>query len=586
MRSKGKALLLVLIVLLLLGFAGVVVGLLLMNRDDGGGGRRGTVLRLDLSRGVPTHLAMDSFSRSFFDPGLDLREVVAGLEQGAADPSVVGLVARVGAAPMGLATVQELRDALVAFSAAGKKTFAYADTLGEFGPGNGAYYLASAFDEILLQPSGDVGLTGLLYQTSFLRGTLDKIGIEPRMDHRWEYKNAMNSLTETSYTPSHEEAMRELLESQFSQMVEGIATGRGLEPEAVRELVDRGPYYGAEAVNAGLVDHLAYRDQVYDRLEEEFGDDVGYESLTSYRRRGNLYSRGERIALIYGIGAVVRGQSDYDPLSGNVVMGSDTLAKAFRDAVDDPRVRAILFRVDSPGGSYVASDTIWHETVRAREAGKPVIVSMGDVAGSGGYFVAMAADSIVAQPGTITGSIGVYAGKLLNRELWNKIGISWDQVGSSENADMWSTIDDFSEAGWERFQASLDRIYDDFVGKVAAGRDLPVERVGEIARGRIWTGETAKELGLVDELGGFPTALAEVRRVLELEEDAELRLELFPEPRSAFELLLDQMPMVEGAARSRLPARLLTLVRTLRAAGLLDSNSGPLTTPLPVIDGG
>ena len=297
------------------------------------------------------------------------------------------------------------------------------------------------------------------------------------------------------------------MDSQFDQLVRGIADRRGLSAEAVRDLFDQGPFLSKDALEAGLVDGLAYRDEVYERVKDQVDAGAKYLSVRKYLRRLEAsHEQAETVALIYGVGAVTRGKSDFDPGSGATTMGSDTVTRAFRNAVNDDEVEAILFRVDSPGGSYVASDAIWRETVRAREAGKPVIVSMGDVAGSGGYFVAMAADRIVAQPGTITGSIGVVGGKMLTSGLWEKTGISWDEVHTSAHSTMWTGTKDYSEEEWTLFQEWLDTVYEDFTDKVAEGRSLPKERVLDIARGRIWTGEDARKLGLIDELGGYKTA--------------------------------------------------------------------------------
>ena len=253
-----------------------------------------------------------------------------------------------------------------------------------------------------------VGLTGLIAETPFIRGMLEKLGVVPRLDHRKEYKNARNIFTERQYTPAHKEATQAVMNSQFDQLVRGIADRRGLSAEAVRDLFDRGPFLSKDALEAGLVDGMAYRDEVYERVKDQVDAGAKYLTLRKYKKRlEESHEQAETVALIYGVGGVTRGKSDFDPGSGATTMGSDTITRAFRNAVNDDEVEAILFRVDSPGGSYVASDAIWRETVRSREAGKPVVVSMGDVAGSGGYFVAMAADKIVAQPGTITGSIGV-----------------------------------------------------------------------------------------------------------------------------------------------------------------------------------
>jgi protease-4 len=261
---------------------------------------------------------------------------------------------------------------------------------------------------------------------------------------------------------------------------------------------------------------------------------------------------------------VQRGASEFDPITGQT-MGSDSVSAAFRAAIEDKNVRAILFRVDSPGGSYVASDTIWRETVRAKKAGKPVIVSMSSVAGSGGYFVAMAADKIVAQPGTITGSIGVLGGKFLTTSFWDKLGISWDHVQYGRHATMFTGTQDYSPTEWARFQAALDRIYEDFTAKVAEGRGLPKEKVLEIAKGRIWTGEQAKQLGLVDELGGFDVALKLAREAAKIPEREEIHLKQFPPKRSPVEAILAKLQGEEkDSSESRAAASLLRLAEKLR----------------------
>jgi len=295
------------------------------------------------------------------------------------------------------------------------------------------------------------------------------------------------------------------------------------------------------------VDGLAYRAEVHDTLKQQAGTGAEFLSWEAYLdRAGRPHQSGKTIALIYGVGGVRRGKSGFDPLFAEPAMGSDTVTAAFRAAIEDRDVKAILFRIDSPGGSYVASDTIWRETVRARKAGKPVIASMGDVAGSGGYFVAMAADRIVAQPGTITGSIGVLGGKMYTAGLWEKLGISWDEAHVGRNARMWSGAWDYSPEEWARGEAMLDRIYTDFTSKVAEGRRLPKEQVLKIARGRIWTGEDARTLGLVDELGGFPLALRLAKKAAKIPEAEEVNLRVYPEKRGTLELLIDRLTNLDA----------------------------------------
>ena len=553
------------------------LGVLSLMGKPGVPGR--VILEVDLEAGVIEVIPDDPMAQMMMEGYLEVRDVVEALDRASSDSRVKALIARIGGAGMGMAHIQEIRDAVMRFRASGKPAIAFAETFGEFGSGNGGYYLATAFDEIYMQPSGDVGLTGLNYETMFLRGTLDKLGVTPRMDQRHEYKNAMNSYTERRYTEPHREGLSRVMDSRFDQIVRGIAQAREIPEGEVRALIDQGPFLGGEALEAGLIDGLSYRDEAYELAKEAGGCRAKLLYLDKYLdRAGRPHKRGETVALIHGYGGVMRGRGGYSPIDGSVYMGSDSVTAAFRAAIDDRRVKAILFRVDSPGGSYVASDTIWRETTRAREAGKPVIVSMGNLAGSGGYFVAMNADRIVAQPGTITASIGVFGGKMLTRGFWNKLGVTWDDVRTSKHSALWSTHHDYEGSGYERFQATLDRIYEDFTEKVAAGRDLDLDQVLELARGRIWTGEDAKELGLVDELGGYETALRLVREAIGVEPDAPIRIKRFPRKRSTWELFLGQPPDSSEDAAIRALARALKgiqpTVRVLKRLGLIDEPVG------------
>jgi len=490
-----------------------------------------------------------------------LRDVVDAIDRGSTDDRVVGMIARVGAAPMGMAQTQELRDAVQRFRAHKKFAVAYSETFGEFGPGNGAYYLATAFDHIYLQPSGDVGLTGIIMESRFIKGTLAKLGMSFHGDHRYEYKAALNYYTESKYTDAHKEEMTAIMTSWFSQIKDGICQARQIEPDKFQAIVDAGPYLGKEAVAAKLVDAVAYRDEVYGDVKSKAGDGAELLYLDKYlSRAGRPHDHGKNIALVFGVGGVTRGKSDYDPVEDSQSMGSDTVAGAIRAAAEDKDVKAILFRVDSPGGSYVASDTIWREVVRARQAGKPVIVSMGNLAGSGGYFVAVAADKIVAEPGTITASIGVLGGKMLTSGLWDKVGLSWDEVHQGENATMFTGTHDYTPAEWARFEAWLDRVYVDFTGKVSDGRKLPKEKVLEIAKGRIWSGQDAKNLGLVDELGGYDTALKLAKKAAGVPESDEVKIVVYPREKSFLQSLIDR----RGPDNSDREAVGQTLVRILQ----------------------
>jgi protease IV len=489
------------------------------------------ILELDLTDGIAEGPPADPVSAVLTMRRTRLADLLDGLRRARSDQRVKALVVKVGGRPIGLATVQEIRRAVEEFRDAGKVTIAWAETFGEFSAGNVPYYLATAFDTIYLQPSGDLGLNGIAMQRFFLRGAMDHLGVDFQVAKRHEYKSAAEQLTERSFSGPAREATERLAVSVIGQLTDAIAERRKMTPAEVRELIDRGPFLATEALEAGLVDELGYRDEVYARVRKQAGDDAILQHLARYQRSRALAERARRlpnprqhhVALIYAAGPIRRGRSGRGPLSGGA-MGSDTISAALRAAAADEGARAIVLRVNSPGGSYVASDTIWREVVRARNAGKPVVVSMGDVAASGGYFISMAADAITAQPGTVTGSIGVITAKPVLSELLGRAGVTTDSVAEGAHSEMFTTSRPFSEEEWVLVNGWLDHIYADFTGKVAEGRRMPADRVHELARGRVWTGADALENGLVDELGGLDRAAAVARRRAGLPAAAPLRI--------------------------------------------------------------
>jgi len=468
---------------------------------------------------------------------LSLRDVLQRLRAASDDGRVRGLLATVGGR-VGIARAQELRDAVQEFRRSGKPALAWAESFGEFGAGTMPYLLACGFDEVWLQPSGGVGLTGVAVEVTFLRRALDQLGVQPELGQRHEYKNAVNRLVERGFTEAHRQATDRLAESAFEQVVAAVADGRGLPPQRVRELVDRAPLLAADALAAGLVDRLGYRDEVYAELRSRLGGDVELRYLARYRPPRSLPRRVDEtvaratrrmagrpepvVALVSGTGAIRQGRSGRSPLSG-ASMGSATVGAALRSAAADDRVRAVVFRVDSPGGSYVASDAIWREVGRVRAAGKPVVVTMGEMAASGGYFVSMGADAIVAEPATLTGSIGVLAGKAVLTGLLDRLGLDTDAVARGQHARILSSRQKFDADEWQALEAWLDHVYADFVAKVAAGRGMSEQQADAVARGRVWTGADAAERGLVDELGGLDRAVAMAREKAGLPADASLR---------------------------------------------------------------
>ena len=489
------------------------------------------VLELDLTEGINEEPPPDPVSAVLSMRRPRLADILDGLRRARSDDRVKVLVAKVGGKRLGLARVQELREAVAELRRAGKLTIAWAETMGDFSPGNVPYYLATAFEKIYLQPSGDVGLTGISLEQWFYRDTLDKLGLEFQVAKRHEYKNAPDRFTEHGLTGPAREATQGLAGSLTGQLADAIAGRLQIPATQARELIDRGPFVGSEALAAGLVDGLAYRDEVYAEAKKAAGSDSCLLYLGRYQRSKALAQRARKlpaagqhvVGLVYASGAIRSGRSGRSPLSGGA-MGSDTITSALRQAAADHRVKAIVLRVNSPGGSYVASDSIWREVVRARQAGTPVVVSMGDMAASGGYFISMAADAIVAQPGTLTGSIGVFSGKPDASGLLERAGVSTDRVTEGAHADMFSLTRRFSDEEWDRVNAWLDRVYDDFTRKVADGRGMTREKVHEVARGRVWTGADAAGIGLVDKLGGLADAAALARSKAGLPESAPLRI--------------------------------------------------------------
>ncbi|MBV8651603.1 MAG: S49 family peptidase [Alphaproteobacteria bacterium] len=556
----------VLVVLLVIG--GAVTWHFLAPRTPAIAGS--TILNLDLTQSLAKSPPENALGQLLQEDHLTLRDALDALQRAGNDPRIKGVVARVGSDDMGTATVQELREAVQAFRGRGKFAIAYADAFGEAGPGNRSYYLATAFDEIWLQPLGEVGLTGLRVESPFFRGTLDLLGLVPRLDHRSEYKSAMNAVTDKAMQAPQREETEAIIHSIFGQMVGDIASARRIGEPELRQLIDGGPYLAADAEKLHLVDHVGYRDEAIAAARGRAGGIAALLGPTTYLERAGRPNReGPTIALIYGAGITQRGKSNENPLSDGGVLGADSVAHAFRTALADPAVRAILFRIDSPGGSAVASETIWRETVRARQANIPVIVSMGDVAGSGGYYIAADADKIVAQPATLTGSIGVVGGKILTPGLWDKLGVGWGAVEEGKNAAMYSSLEDYSPEGQRRFEHLLDAVYDGFKDRVATGRRLDKDKVEEIARGRVWTGEDAKARGLVDELGGYDIALRLARTAAHLNPDSPITLKQYPPERTAREEILARMLGREPEDESQVSAgglavELQQLVQVLR----------------------
>jgi len=498
-----------------------------------------SVLSLRVAGPLPDYVTEDPLRKFFGGPEQSLSNLVLQFKKAKVDNRIKMIVLDVKMSGAGWGKSEEIRDAIADFRTSGKPVYAYL----EFGM-NKEYYIASACDKIYVAPPGQLFINGLAADVMFFRGSLDKLGIYPDMYQIGKYKSAGDMFTQKEMTEAHREYINSLVDDLFNRYVEGIAKARGKSAEEVRALIDNAPYSAAKAKEAGLIDNVAYRDD----LEKELKTQLGYKETEQLRLvRGSTYSdiepeslgldKGEKIAVIYATGEIGSGQSENSP-SGSQSVGSDTVAKALNDARDDKTIKAIVIRVDSPGGSALASDIIWHAVVSAKEK-KPVVISMGDVAASGGYYIAAGASKIVAQPSTITGSIGVVAGKPVLRGFYDWLGISNEYVMRGKNAGMFRATEKFSLEERAKFEEWIKTTYyEDFVPKVAKGRNKDAAYIDSVAQGRVWTGAQGKDRGLVDEYGGLDRAVEVAKELANIPKDKGVHRVILPYPRTLLQQLM------------------------------------------------
>lgn len=455
-----------------------------------------------------------------------LRDVCDALSKAADDDGVQALVLHVGSVEWGWARVAELRDALREFRARGKPVYASLA-----GGGEQSMLVASCADVIAMPETAILQLDGLTMSAMFLRGTYDKLGITPNFASVGEYKSAVESYTRTGFSPPAREALDALLDDHFAVLVDSLASARGLSPDSLRRLVDEGPFTAPRALHVGLLDTLLDEPELDELASRSTGRRLGRVNLSRYVVGDDGLPGDDEIALVVASGTIVPGRSRDNPWSGPEC-GSETIVSALRDARNRRSVKAIVLRVDSPGGSGQASDDIWQEVRRARER-KPVVVSMSNLAASGGYYIACGADAIVADPCTITGSIGVFGGKINVLGLYQKLGLSVETTARGKNSEMLSPFRDFTPEERAQYQAQLEDFYRVFLSRVSDGREMTIERADSLGRGRIWSGLAARRLGLVDTLGGLQMAanLARTRAGLG---ERQGRLEQYPRPRRSF----------------------------------------------------
>lgn len=506
--------------------------------------------------------AKPSFDQPLLRSSITMTDFIQTLDRAGKDARVVGLATDIEDLDLSFAQVQEVRQALARFRAAGKFTSVYATSYGGLGAGMGDYYLASAFDDIWMQPVGLVNINGLALEVPFLKGTLDKIGVEAQFAHKGIYKSAPESLTSTGMSAATRENMTALLDDLSAQVMGDIAEGRKISVGQMVNLRDQSPFMDKQALDAKLVDHIGYFDEMADAAKAKVsGDKTKNVDLFDYARRtakeksGGMTQAVEAFiqkekdaknpeqAKVTPQIAVIVGSGEISASAGGSGFGeggikSDKIAAAFKAAQKNKNVVAVVFRIDSPGGSPEAAETIRRALIQTQKAGKPVVVSMGGYAASGGYWVAAPADKIVAQPGTVTGSIGVFGGKMVMSGLWDKIGLSFETLTAGKNAGMWSANRSFTAEEYAKYDGLLQGIYDAFVARVAEGRKMPVEKVKTLAEGRIYTGRQAKEVGLVDTLGGIDDAIKTARVLANVPEGQETPLIMYPPRKSPLEMFI------------------------------------------------
>ncbi len=516
-------------------------------------------LELRLLGEIQEKAGPDIMSLLYLRPeALSMYDIWTNLRKAKVDSRITAVVLRMGNLVCDWAKVNEIRDLVLDFRASGKKAYAYIEEAIEF---DKEYYLATACDKIVLHPQGFLIINGIGGHIPFVKQALDKLGVEAEVEHVEEYKTAYHMFTHDKLTPAHREMLDSIYASLYDQYVRKVAEARGKSEEDVKELLDHGFFQGESAKEAGLVDALLYEDQFMELImgDRKKINRVSHQQYLRISPRSLGLDRGRKIALIYGMGPIISGTGMYG------MMGSETISRWIRRARRDKSIAAIVFRIDSPGGSAVASDSIWREVVLAKQE-KPVIISMSDMAGSGGYQVAMAAHRIVAHPQTLTGSIGVIFAKINLRRLYAKLGITAEKVQYGERADMFSSFRKATPEERDLLKQEILKTYDHFITKAAEGRKMTKEEIDHIGKGRVWTGAQALELGLVDEMGGLSRAVAIAKELAGIPDRDTVRLDVWPKKISFWD-------MVWGRRAIRLDVELSPrMEKILSTLSLLDRN--------------
>ncbi len=513
---------------------------------------RNTVLELDLREGVTDQAPNNPFA-IFGGAGLSTLQIVDTLAQAEDDNRIKVLLIRLPEAGITPAAADEIRQAIRRFRASGKVVLAHSQGFQPVGTTVSSYMIGASASELWMQNTAGFQLAGFSADGIFLGRAFDKYGVNAEFEQRYEYKNAVNEYTQSDFTPAHREAMTAWMTSIYTSALANAAQDRRMTPAALRATIEAGPYSSAQALQRRLIDKIGQVEEAEAEAKRRAGRNAEIMEFGDYAssRGPRLGSGRSAIAIVGGEGGIMTGRGgSADPFGGGSSIMSDDLAEALYDAIEDDSVKAIVFRVSSPGGSPEASEQILAAVRAAKAAGKPVVVSMGDYAASGGYWISSEANWIVAQPSTLTGSIGVYGGKFVLAEALGRFGIDMRNLSiGGDYADSFSPAQDFTPAQRAAFAAQIDRTYEEFIARVAAGRRLPPARVREIARGRVWTGAQARQIGLVDQLGGIEEAIAKARELARIPAEDSVRFKRYPEAQSPFEALSQAFGVSGEAAR-------------------------------------
>ena len=537
-----------------------------------------SVLVLRVSGSLPDYVPENPVRKIFGSDDQSLTGLLVQLKKAKVDRRIRAVLLDIDMPGGGWAKADEIRDAIADFRSSGKPIYAYME-LGF----NREYYIATACDRIYIPPVGDLFINGLAAEAMFFRGSLDKLGIQADVFQIGKYKNAPDMFTRKNMSDAQREVINSILDDYFGRYVSAVAETRHKSPDEVRSLIDSAPFNARQAQDTGLIDGAKYRSEIEDELKQQLGykpsDHLHLVKGSDYREvspESLGLNTGERIAIIYASGEIDSGRSN-DGLLGEQTAGSDTVVKALNDARDDRTVKAIVLRVDSPGGSSYASDLIWHAVEEARQK-KPVVVSMSDLAASGGYYISCNASRIVAEPSTITGSIGIFAGKPVMKGFYDWLGISNEYVMRGKNAGMFRETEPFSTDERARFEDLIRRTYyEDFVPKVAKGRNKNPEYIDSVGQGRVWTGAQGQSNGLVDEFGGLDRAVEIAKQLAGIPAQKSVHRVVFPYPRTFFERLFGNDDEEENGAnvhvqqqRAAIAALPEDVQRSLRYAAMLD----------------